>query len=321
MDWYDLQGKTNVKCSVVDATIFFRWNESTAMSVDVGCQSVQHQAHLWPFAFGPLCQKLLQHICCFHKPLFFSSQSNHKVLVFLVDDLNFRMAFFAYAMNVGLFGPQKFRLEIIFTFIEFKPTTKVPGRMGRKWRRRIHGRCLHFQSLHCRHCSILFGLLSSLTSNRLKAPLSNIKLRQPGKLCLTDVIRKQTWSFFKKKLPQPSLRLKPETIGFLARQKLKWLLTVWVDCKTKEGRKQPNKSLQILPASADLHIFEALKVQAWELSDLQTTSLWPSVQPERQWKHGIALLFAMPLRAGQLKSLSLPDPIALHVPIIFTTGT
>ena len=64
--------------------------------------------------------------------------------------------------------------------------------------------------------------------------------------------------------------------------------------KTKEGRKQPKKSLQILPASADLHIFELLKVHSWELSDLQTTGLWPLVRLQRQWKHGIALLFAMP---------------------------
>ena len=58
--------------------------------------------------------------------------------------------------------------------------------------------------------------------------------------------------------------------------------------KPKKAENSRQKSLQILPASADLHIFEVLKVHSWELSDPQTTSLWPSVQRERPCKYGIA---------------------------------
>ena len=98
-------------------------NPLQCLSMFDWCQSVQHQAHLWPFAFGELCQKLLQHIRCFHEPLLFSSQSDQKTLLFLGDHFKFRMASLAYAMNIGLFGPKKFQLEIIFTLMEWKPTT------------------------------------------------------------------------------------------------------------------------------------------------------------------------------------------------------
>ena len=185
------------------------------------CQSVQHQAHLWPFAFAELCQQLLQHIRCFHESFLRASDSDHKMVSFLGDYLQFRMASLAYAINIGLFGPKKFPFEFIFiTCDALKPTTKVPGKMRWKWRR-SHGRFLDFQSLQCCNCSILFGLCGSLPCSRLKAPLSNIKLRRPGKLCLADMIEEEAGAFLKKKLSQPSLRLKPQTIGFLARKKTK----------------------------------------------------------------------------------------------------
>ena len=330
--WIDMTCKEKLTSNAVPCMPPFSVGETNplqCLSMFDWHASVQHQAHLWPFAFGPLCQKLLQHICCFHKSFLFSSQSNHKVLVLLVDDLQFCMASLAYAMNVGLFGAKKFQLKIIFTFIEFKPTTKVPGRRGRKWRRRRHCWCLHFQSLHCCNCSILFGLLSSLTCDRLKVPLANVKAPQARK-----TLSRGRDTIGGRDLPQEEIAaafaaVEARDDWLPGGKKLKWLLIVWVFwdvyCKTKEGRKQPKKSLQILPASADLHIFELLKVHSWELSDLQTTGLWPLVRLQRQWKHGIALLFAMPfwieLGRGNWNVYLCLTQIVLHVPIKFSTAT
>ena len=240
MHWYDLQRKTNIKCSAVHATIFCRWNESSEWLVGDWCQSVQHQAHLWPVAFGELCQKLLQHIYTLwllwldrrkdswkqHKSFLRSSQSDQKMLLFLGNDLQFRMASLA---NVGLFGPKKFhRIETDHEGARADGMKVEP----KPWS------ISQISKLLC----ILFGLLGSL-------PCSNVKLRKEGKLCLADVIWEQGPSSRGNRLSsKPSLWLQVQAIGFLARKKIEMasdslsLRLTDVYGKTKEGPKHPKTS-------------------------------------------------------------------------------
>ena len=84
--WIDMTCKEKLTSNAVPCMPPFSVGETNplqCLSMFDWHASVQHQSHLWPFAFGPLCQKLLQHICCFQKPLLFSSQSDQKMLLIL----------------------------------------------------------------------------------------------------------------------------------------------------------------------------------------------------------------------------------------------
>ena len=209
--------------------------------------SVQHQAHLWPVAFGELCQKLLQHICCFHKSFLFSSQSNHKVLVLLVDDLQFCMASLTYAMNVGLFGAKKFQLESMLLFHRIQ--TDLRRFRGGGDESGVGEGIVDVSIFKaCTAAIAAFFLASSAVlpaiGSKCLSPTSS-SASQENSVSRTWYESRQGPSSRGNRL---SLRCgcRSKTIGFLARKQLKWLLTVWaywdVYGKTKEGPKHPKTS-------------------------------------------------------------------------------
>ncbi len=273
MHWYHLQGKSNIKCSAVHTTIFFRWNEPTATigRCLIGINQSNTRLTFGLLLLGNFAKSSCNIYVAFINLFSLPATVTTKCLSFSLITFSFAWLLWRMRSILASSSPRNFVLNILNSSSSHASHWNRPRRC-RGGRDESEGEAMvDFSIFKARNAAIAAFFLASSAV----LPAIGSKCRSPT----SSSARKEnsvSWTWYESREgPSSSRNCRSLRCGWSPRRlaswhgkALKWFLTIGVYGKTKEGRKQPKKSWKITANPA----WVSLSSIFWSVAGLAT--LW-----------------------------------------------